>query len=227
MKILKTISFLCLLVSCSEKDSENTTNSDSDNNVKINLEKNFYGLKVGNEFVYKSYIWNKYTEVYADINVIDSVEVVSEQVIKGEVYFKILTKTTGNDDDIAFCNPNGTKVEFLRDSLGYLVNEKGRHYFSYKNKEKFFLGQRPNLQIFQQLEDTDNTIKTNAGIFKVVQNSIKVYIKDENGELTNETMPGKDTDNFSPYIGRVLKTFSRVNSEQPIIERRLESYKVE
>jgi hypothetical protein len=100
----------CIIVftfSCSESD--NSENQISEPDV------NFFALTIGNSWVYKNYKYNAVTEMYGDTGVVDSISIVGIQDFSGESYYKFRRLTTGNEEEITFCNPNGEHFEFLRE----------------------------------------------------------------------------------------------------------------
>ena len=212
---MKKVSFfliVLLIVSCSRTDE-----------AKMPVEEavSFYGLKEGNSWVYKSFRRNRETDSYEDINVVDSVSVLSREIIDGETFFKVRTKTTGNEKGIAFCNPNGTKYEFLRDSLGSLINDKGEILFVNNTNDKFFRSERVEFEVFTELKEETRDITTEAGEFKTLDmETYAIDLKD------SKRLPGKDNDYYSPGIGLILKKYSTVSDSKHLIERRLQSYTI-
>ena len=130
---MKSVIYVCfftlLLSSCST----------SDNQYPLELESNFYALTVGNEWVYKNYKYNLTTQAYDDTGVIDSVSIVGTEVVNTYTYFKFRNYTTGNEEDITFCNTNGQQFELLRESIGYFIRDDGSVMYANNNFERGFV----------------------------------------------------------------------------------------
>lgn len=115
------VPFFALVLSC---------NSDDDSSPQPEAEDNFYALTVGNEWVYRNYKYNANTQLYENTGVIDSVSIVGTESIDGNIYYKFRTYTTGNEEGITFCNPNGEHFEWLRDVDGNLTRSDGSIKFT-------------------------------------------------------------------------------------------------
>ena len=77
-----SISIAVLIFSCSE----------SETNIPLQEDSNFYALNVGNSWVYKNYRLNDQTNTYLDTGVIDSINIVSREDVNGTTYYKIEKK---------------------------------------------------------------------------------------------------------------------------------------
>ena len=114
---------LCICITAFGVSCDNEPVFENENN---SAEANFYALEVGNFWVYKSKRYDVLEEQYFDNGVIDSVSIVGTEIIQDETYFIFRTKTTGNDNQNIFNNPNGVKIEYLRELDGSLINEEGK-----------------------------------------------------------------------------------------------------
>ncbi|MBC3757531.1 hypothetical protein H7U19_03900 [Hyunsoonleella sp. SJ7] len=214
---MKTFSFIfCIafvLFSCTEnKTSGNIENADDDN---------FYALTVGNSWVYKNYKLNKDTNAYDLTPVIDSASIVSTEDINGNTYFKFRRLTTGNETKITFCNENGERFEFLRDSLGFLVNEEGKVKFTHTSFDERIFGENDDFNIYEALQEDTEEVTVESGIFSCVFSKRYAVLN-----ANNEFLPGKDFFYYADGFGLIYDTSSFVSSDKPTIIRRLDSYKI-
>ena len=209
---------LCLCIvaytfSCSQSD-------DSDNQIN-SPGANFYALTIGNSWVYKNYRYNPTTETYYDTGVIDSISIVGIQEFSGESYFKFRRLTTGNENGITFCNPNGEHFEFLREFEGNLVNEEASIKFTNNNYEERLLSENQWGNIYETLVEENTILTVEAGEFDCV-NSQRYVKTPEYGQF-----PGLDRFYYSNGIGLIYDTSSFVSSEIPYIIRRLDAYQIQ
>jgi hypothetical protein len=197
--------------------------SESDNSInQINPpDANFFALTIGNSWVYKNYRYNRTTEIYDDIGVIDSISIVGLQDFSGKSYFKFRRLTTGNEEGITFCNPNGKHFEFLREFEGNLVNEEGSIKFTNNNYEERLLQENQWGSIYEMLVEDNTTLIVEAGAFDCI-NSQRYARNPE-----DEQLPGLDRFYYSSGFGLVYDTSSFVSSNTPIIIRRLDSYQIQ
>ena len=213
MKRVIYVCFLAILLS-------SCTASDNDQDPQ-DPETNFYALTIGNEWVYKNYKYNSTTQTYDDTGVVDSVNVVGTEIIRDNTYFNFRRFTTGNEEGITFCNPNGAHFELLRDSLGYLVRDDGS--IKYANND--FVARAITIEswgtVYDQLISTNNEITVEAGTF--VSTYTQRYAILSNGEQSN----GLDHFYYVDGIGLIYDTTSFVNQDIPLIIRRLDSYTVD
>ena len=210
---MKRIIYVCflavLLSSCSTSDS----NQDPDSN--------FYALTVGNEWIYKNYKYNTATETYDDTGVVDAISIIDTEVIDGNTYFKFRRFTTGNEEGITFCNPNGEHFELLRDSLGYLIRDDGSIKYANNDFTARALSEQDWGTIYEQLIATDHEITVEAGTFESAYTQRYAILS--NGEQTN----GLDHFYYADGVGLIYDTSSLVTQDIPSIVRRLDSYVVE
>ncbi|WP_299519362.1 hypothetical protein [Winogradskyella sp.] len=213
---MKRTVYLCFLAlvafSCSTSD-HNQDHQDPSSN--------FYALTVGNQWVYKNYQYNATTQTYEDTGVIDSVSIVSTEVLNNKTYYKFRRWTTGNEAGIAFCNPNGEHFELLRDSLGYLVKDNGRIKYTNNHFTARVLTTSDWGTVYDQLIALDNEITVEAGSF--ISTYSQRYAILNNGSQS----PGLDHIYYADGYGLIYNTSSFVSEDIPSIVRRLDSYLVE
>lgn len=194
------------------------TESDSTVIQESQLEPNFYALTVGNSWVYKNYKYNRDTESYDETGVIDSIQIVGTQDFSGELYFKFRRFTTGNEEGITLCNPNGEHFEFLREDNGNLVNEEGAIKFTNRNYEERLINENNWGNIYEILVEGNTDINVEAGDFNCIHS--ERYAKN----LDGEQYPGLDRFYYADGVGLVYDTSSFVSNPIPLIVRRLDSY---
>lgn len=216
-RIMLLIGITTLFFSCSNDDD----NSSSNNGI-TQSEVNFYGLKLGNSWTYKNYIYNNNTQEYDYSGVVDSVKVTGTQVINDNTYFEFTTKTSGNDGNNVLLNSNGTSTELLRDSLGYLIWETGKIKFTNNDFSERTLNEQAWGTIFETLQTGTNNFSVEAGTFPCINS--ERYARSNPDETL---LPGLDKIYYSNGVGLVHETISFVSSNIPVLERRLDTYTIE
>lgn len=211
------VSLLFVFVACSESNSE-----DLEHQV-VNLENpnNFYALTVGNSWVYKNYKYNNSTQDYDETTVIDSVSIVGTELISGDKYFKFRRFTTGNDNNITFCNQNGEYFEYLRENDGNLVNDAGKVKFSNSDFSQRLILDADWGTIYENLISGTSQLNVEAGTFTCINS--ERYAITENGDQ----LAGLDKFYYSDGFGLIYDTQSFVVSAHPYIIRRLDSYDIQ
>jgi hypothetical protein len=207
---------LAFTLSCSSDDDNGTAAAASQP-----TDPGFYGLQVGNWWVYKNYKRNSNTEIYDDTGVIDSISIVGTEQINGNTYFKFRRNTTGNETGITFCNDNGEHFEYLRDSVGNLINEDGDVRFTNTNFSERVLDSYSWGTLYEILRENEASKTVEAGVFNC--NYSERYAKSPAGEQ----FPGLDRFYYAEGIGLIFKTTSFISSEIPTVETRLDSYFVQ
>jgi hypothetical protein len=182
---------------------------------------NFYALKVGNYWVYKSQRYDIIEEQYFDNGVIDSVSIVGTEVIQGEIYFKFRTKTTGNDTENIFNNPNGVKFEYFRELDGNLINEEGFIKFTNNNYEERLIKEIDPGNIYEILVEGSTIINVEAGEFNCI-NSERYLITPDGEQLL-----GLDRFYYANGFGLIYDTISLIQVPTPSVIRSLVSYSVQ
>jgi hypothetical protein len=212
-RLLLCICIIALTFSCTESDN-------SDNQINP-PDANFFALTIGNSWVYKNYRYNPTTETYDDTEVTDSISIVGLQDFSGESYFKFRRLTTGNQDGITFCNPNGEHFEFYREFEGNLINEVGSIKFTNNNYEERLLDENQWGNIYEILVEDNTTLTVEAGEFDCVNS--QRYVRNPEGEQ----LAGLDRFYYSSGFGLIYDTSSFVSRNTPIIIRRLDSYQIQ
>lgn len=207
MKRIIYVCFIALLaLSCTTSD--NTQEPES----------NFYALTIGNEWVYKNYKYNLNTQEYDYTGVVDSISIIGTEVINDNTYYRFRRLTSGNEEGITFCNPNGEHFELLRDSLGYLVRVDG----SVKYANNDFTARALNAQdwgtIYDQLIALDHDITVEAGTFTSSYSQRFAVLNN------NEQSAGLDHVYYADGYGLIYDTSSFVSNDIPSIVRRLDAY---
>ena len=212
-RLLLCFCIIAFIFSCTESDN-------SDNQINP-PDANFFALTVGNSWVYKNYKYNSVTETYDDTGVIDSISIVDIQDLSGESYYKFRRLTTGNEEGITFCNPNGEHFEFLREFEGNLINEEGSIKFTNSNNEERLLQENQWGNIYEVLIEGNSIISVEAGEFDCINS--ERYAKNSDGEQ----LPGLDRFYYASGVGLIYDTSSFVSNSIPVIIRRLDSYEVQ
>jgi len=218
---MKSIVFYLLIFlsvcSCSQEDSEDmqpTTNN-------LETPSNFYALTVGNSWVYKNYKYNSSTQEYDETSVIDSVSIVGVEIISGIKYYKFRRFTTGNDNNITFCNQNGEYFEFLREIDGDLVKDDGEVKFSNNNFSQRLIFDDDWGNIYENLVPGNTLLNVEAGTLNCVNS--ERYAITENGDQ----LEGLDKFYYSDGVGLIYDTQSFAILNYPSIIRRLYSYSIQ
>lgn len=206
--LLSIISLLLFSCSNSELNMEETEND------------SFYGLKVGNSWVYKSYKYNTETKGYDYTGIVDSVSVESKESISGVDYYKVKVLTSGNKNSEPMCNPNGVRYEFLRESNGSLIKKDGTIKFTNNNFEERFIEETSVGNVYEILNRKKVNIQVNAGEFNCFYSDR--YVTLSNGNKSK----GVQNYYYSEGYGLVYDTCTYLVTEHPIIIRKLDSYKI-
>jgi hypothetical protein len=202
-----------LITSCNKEES----------NLIINpVDKaNYFPLKVGNYWIYEHYdIDSLGNETYK--NKTDSIILIRDTIIKGNQYF-VLEGT-----NYQFNGGNWGIVDILRDSSGYIVNEKGQIKFSLDNfndtlTSKIEVINNDTLYIVTfKMEKTINKVVVPAGEFEVLNFKGTVLTFNPNQGIMN---PRYLNNYFADNVGKILETYFYLSS--PIkSEKRLVRYKI-
>jgi len=210
-RILTCICVLVLFFSCSNDDAVTPETPEA----------NFYALTVGNSWVYKNYQYNQNTEDYDDIGVIDSLSIVGTEDILGNTYFKFRRLTTGNENQITFCNPNGEHFEYLREFEGNLVRSNGTMKFTNSDYALRTLTETSTGNIVEQLMEGEMPLDVESGTFNCINSERYMIFPDGNQSL------GLDRFYYADGFGLIYDTSSFVTQEIPRIIRRLDAYNIQ
>lgn len=209
--LLACLTFAIYCISCSNDDNTITESNGG-----------FYALTVGNTWVYAHQRRVGQSEEFENINVIDSVEIVGTEEINGNTFFKFRTRTSGNESNQAFCSPNGEHFKHYRDSLGYLVNEYGKVFYSRDDNQEFLIRGVNSFYLYTALAEGTETISVTAGDFECQR--MEVYAR----EAPDATpFPGLDRYYFTEGVGIIFNTSSYSNNPSHTVERSLLSYNIQ
>lgn len=204
---------LIVVLSCSKDD-----------NNEIVQKKNFYALTVGNSWVYKYYIEDELTGEFTDFTgVIDSVSIISTQEIGSNLFYKFKRKTVRPENAPQMIgHPEGEEYYYLRDSLGYLINDQGKLTFINDNFEEHLWDQETeDVAFFSKLKNGETKIETEAGTFECLD--MELYAKDIN---TGEQFPGLSHYYFANEVGDVKRVISWMSGDI-FYEKRLDSQEIQ
>ncbi len=195
------------LYSCSNDDSQS-------NNTEEN---SFYALRVGN---YWKYQWNR---TDADGNPIEEwateeILVEDETTINGESFFKLKITTTDENGDCLLCQEEPLVYQFVRDSLGYLINSDHQILFSSQDSNPILQSENSWGNIYFQLQENASSVEVPAGTFSCIGN--QVYAINPDGA----EFPGRDERWYAPEIGWIKITCSGVSTDIQIAEKVLADY---
>lgn len=210
-RMLLTVCLFTIVYSCTSDDSQTP-----DDQVT-----NFYALTIGNSWEYKNYKYNSNSEAYEDTGVVDAVSIVSAEEISGNTYFKFRRLTTGNEEGITFCNPNGEHFEYLREANGNLIDSEGTIKFTNNDFSQRLLQENSWGDVVEQLVEGNTEVIVESGTFTCL-NSERYAITPEGDQL-----PGLDRFYYADGVGLIYDTTSFISNEIPSIIRRLDAYTVQ
>ncbi|MEM5565326.1 hypothetical protein WNY78_09430 [Psychroserpens sp. AS72] len=212
--MIQKISILVLITLCLSCSSDDSIAPETQNS-------NFYALTVGNSWMYENFQYNEEYQTYEETGVIDNITITSIENILGDDYYIYKTVTTGNDDEIPFCNPNGEKEEYIRAYEGYLIDNTSRIRFVNNVFEPILDREYSNGSLYFQLEQETETVTTTAGTFEC-QKMYRYFDHNEEG-IWN----GRHYFYYANGVGLVMETPTSFAAEIPNIEKRLISYNVQ
>ncbi len=184
-------------------------------------EPNFYALTIGNSWRYEYFERNFETNEFESANAFDEVEIANTAEINGNTYYDFKITTTGNNGNLACAPENGIQNKKFRDSLGYLIDEDGIRYFSYKdvNTEFYVRNIIPDfLSSYAILNSEPEDCIVSGGTFSCLRNEL--YGKKTDGTV----LEGRNILLYSDGVGMIKESFSTVSNPIHFAERRLVSY---
>jgi hypothetical protein len=131
---------------------------------------------------------------------------------------------TGNTtpSSCAICPDDGTEIERVRDSLGFLINLDGKVLFSRESTQEVQIGPLGHIgTIHMQLVSGTPQITVPAGTFQSLDN--EVFARDDNGDR----FPSTYNTYYSPGIGEIKETTGTVSTQNIFYEKQLVSYTVQ
>ncbi len=210
---MKSILFcLCLsfiIISCDENQDSQDINQP---------EENFYALTVGNSWVYKNYRYNNTSDTYEDTDVIDSVSIVSKEIVNDSTFYKLRRFTSGNDSNNQLFKANGEHFEFLRDSSGTLIDDNGIVKYGNNNFTERLIRENDWGDIYEKLLNEKEILTMDSGVFDCYVMTRYAKSKEE------ERYPSTDYIYYSDGFGLIYETISFIVQDTPIIVRRLDSF---
>lgn len=130
--------------------------------------------------------------------------------------------TIGNEKRNTFCNENGEHFSLLRDSIGYLINDKGAIKYANNNfneREAFTVS--TGIIAYEKLSEETKGIVTEAGSFSCLVTE-RYARQTDNSKLA----PALDYIYYSDGIGFISDTQSYLARDTPFVVRRLDSYSI-
>ncbi|HIP47609.1 MAG TPA: hypothetical protein EYG92_01395 [Lutibacter sp.] len=160
---------------------------------------------------------------YTEIS--DSVSIVSKEVIDGNTFYKFKRISTRPSDDVnrIIGYPNGESNYFLRDSIGFLIDDKHEIKFVNNSFDAHFIYNCSSCDVnfYGKLINEKVEVFTEAGNFECLDMELHaVSIED------NHTFPGRSHYYYSDGVGNIRKDISWVSSDK-FFEKRLVSYEVQ
>lgn len=204
------LSLSAILFSCSSDDSSGNLSEES----------SFYSLQVGN---YWKYQWNKTdadgnpTEEWA----IEEILVEEQTQINDETFFKLKITTIDEDGNCLLCQEDAVTYQWVRDSLGYLIDSENNIQFSSEDNSPILSSEDTWGNIYLQLQENETSTVVPAGTFSCLNNQI-FAINQEGVEF-----PGRDDRFYAKEIGWVRYTFSGVTTDFQIAEKVLVEYQLQ
>ncbi len=207
--IFLALSFI--FVSCSNNDNDDLPEEEV---------ANFYALTVGNSWNYQYYEKDFQTNTFVPMDAFDEVEVVGTAQINNKTYYELQTTASGTDNPP--CQPEvGVTSVFVRDSLGYLINDVGYIYNTYSNpEEEYLVSNGTSFDIYAFLVSGTFDISVPAGTFSTLLN--EKFAKDEQGTV----LPGRDMTHYTDGVGQIRQTYSAIGDPEHRWEKRLISYEI-
>lgn len=152
--ILLSLLVLPLLFSCNLEDDRPLPES----------QESYYQLTVGNQWVYELFFIDSNGQRVEPFDRRDTVAIVADTLIRNETYYKF----QGTQLGISY-------TEFLRDSLGFLVNAQGARKFSTVlfgevfERDTIFTGNTPFVFIDLEMNQLLTTVEVPAGNFTCIE----------------------------------------------------------
>lgn len=192
-------------------------------------EKNFYALSVGNSWVYKYYTKDSDTDEFSVFaHKTDSVKIVGTKEFDENTYYEFYSKSvqTENNNISGFNIGEFEKTRYLRDSLGYLIDNEGNtDYWNNYFQERLhhsIIYQSGSLDVYGKLNETTTDLTIEAGSFEC--NNLEIYVKDPD---TNEPKPTASYFYYADGVGNVCEKIGYISGGIIAYERRLDSYEVD
>jgi hypothetical protein len=198
--------------------------SNEDVTEPVEPEATTFALKVGNSWVYHYFRReNPQSQLFNNMNVIDSVEIIGTEEIEGNTYYKFRTRTFGNDTNLPYLPDNGEQFKMLRDSLGYLIDERNRMHFSAENDtSEHVMDSFSDYRTVFKLSETSELLSTPVGDFNC--HWMSFYFVDN---VTDERYTGESRYYRNRTVGEMMTTISFASQPEHFIEKRLVAYELQ
>lgn len=210
-KLLFILIAMSVMTSCQKEDPTPSIES-----------KNYMPLEVGNYWIYNHYQIDSEGN-QTKLSTSDSVFISRDTSILGKQYFII---------DIANNQSFKKKTyKILRDSMGYIVNEKGVIEFAQNN---FIDKLNSYIEYFKEdtlytlsnrMENPDYTVSVPAGTFEVLNRVENINIYKYSGEK-KDIIRTYQNNFYAQNTGIILDTYRFLSTPDEFIERRLIRYHV-
>ncbi|MBI3519773.1 MAG: hypothetical protein HY062_10505 [Bacteroidetes bacterium] len=133
--LLTAVAAVACLHSC-KKDTKKEPVEDIQQNASVVTYPNYSNLKTGNYWIYQRFQIDG-TGNETALPIIDSCYIEKDSVINGSTYYKYVSPRFGWFEDPTVSTPMG--IEFLRDSLSYIINWGGQVKFSSQDFTTVFI----------------------------------------------------------------------------------------
>lgn len=214
---------LCLLVFACNSD-DNIIPLEEEVAEEEVVDGGFYGLKIGNTYNYLGYKRDgNMADDLMQLNGIEFTVTITDTVtLDGEKYYERTFLTTGNDPNLSVFPLNGESFDYVRDSIGYLIDSEGKILFSSRSTEDYLLVDADWGDVFGVLEAELIDLETPAGVITCNVNTVFAILED-----TGETAPGRARRYYAEGIGFVTEHMGGVSNPVHYWETRLASYLID
>lgn len=198
------------------------TSCDNDDANKVFEENNFYALTVGNYWEYKYYLKDVATNSFVATTTTETVEITHAVVENGNTYYNFKHIISGNNGGGLLVS-NGEQNYKLRDSLGYLIDQRGGIKYVNNNYEEHFVDLLSStVSYYLKLSSAEEVAtEVNAGSFSCLD--IQFFAKEDNGNQLNGIAHTYRADDK----GEILSTITHVSQSEHFSEKRLEAYSIQ
>lgn len=194
-------------------------NSDDDSSdVIIKNQDEIFGLKVGNQWVYKYYVLDQNNGEYLFSGAIDEVSILGTEEILGNLYYKVQIFTSGNDSNNSLIKQNGISINYLRVFEGNLIDNSNNIIFSITDFSEHLISESMSINFYSRTNEDQVNIVVDAGEFDCYLQEL--YARNSDGEI----LPGISQLFYNEGVGLIKEGRALVASESIQVERRLDSY---
>lgn len=201
---------LLIFISCSDDDTNNDPPT----------QQGFYALKVGNYWKYQ-YNQTDFEGNPTQPAAIEEITVIDKVTLNGSEYYQLKIETQQLGPECFFCESEPIVNEFVRDSLGYLINSSNDILFSHEQQDPYIIEEARWGTIYGKLLTDSETVTVDAGSFSCIVNEI--YSEDENGNPNS----GVAYYHYSDGTGIIKQTCVSVVNNIQVAEKVLLEYSLE